>query len=345
MAEHQNIDELLAKYLAEESPEEDFPEIQDHLNELPDGDTVFEHSKIIWDASAAFQQKKSCDVNAAWQKVKKQMSCPAKLENQTPIVHLNESSTIIRPLSEKRVIPFKRVVGIAASVIVLIGVLLFVFWKPTSESAPLQESVAQEKVLNYTLPDGTKVTLNRGSKISYPSTFEGQTREITLQGEAFFDVAHDAQHPFIIHAQGAAIKVLGTSFNVNAYSKQVKVWVKTGKVQVKKSSSVIQLLPGEQAEVQGDEVVRSTYVDANQAAYFSQSFNFENTDLSSVVTTLSQVYGVKVTLANEAMSHCKLTVNFEKESLENILAVIATTFDINVQKQGQNFVLEGKGCQ
>jgi ferric-dicitrate binding protein FerR (iron transport regulator) len=61
------------------------------------------------------------------------------------------------------------------------------------------------------LPDGTKVSLNRGSKISYPSTFEGQTREITLQGEAFFDVAHDAQHPFIIHAQGADIKVLGTS--------------------------------------------------------------------------------------------------------------------------------------
>jgi ferric-dicitrate binding protein FerR (iron transport regulator) len=105
------------------------------------------------------------------------------------------------------------------------------------------------------------------------------------------------------------------------------------------------LLPGEQAEVQGDDVVRSANVDANQAAYFSQSFNFENTDLSSVVTTLSQVYGVKVTLANEAMNHCKLTVNFEKESLENILAVIATTFDINVQKQGQNFVLEGKGCQ
>jgi hypothetical protein len=148
------------------------------------------------------------------------------------------------------------------------GSIAFSLWKPAPESAPLQESIAQEKVLNYTLPDGTKVSLNRGSKISYPSTFEGQTREITLQGEAFFDVAHDAQHPFIIHAQGADIKVLGTSFNVNAYSKQVKVWVKTGKVQVKKSASVIQLLPGEQAEVQGDDVVRSANVDANQAAYF-----------------------------------------------------------------------------
>ncbi len=345
MAEHKNIDELLAKYLAEESPEEDFSEIQNHLNELPDGNTVFEHSKIIWDASTAFQQKKPCDINAAWQKVKKQMSCPSQLEDNTPIVHLNEASTIIRPLSEKRVIPFLKVIGIAASVIVLIGALLFIYWTPSSESIVLKESTTQEKVLNYTLPDGTKVSLNRGSKISYPTVFEGQTREITLQGEAFFDVAHDAQHPFIIHAQGADIKVLGTSFNVNAYSKQVKVWVKTGKVQVKKSSSIMQLLPGEQAEVQGNDVVRSVNVDVNQAAYFSQSFNFENTELSSVVTTLSQVYGVKVTLANEAMNHCKLTVNFEKESLENILAVIATTFDINVQKQGQNFVLEGKGCQ
>jgi ferric-dicitrate binding protein FerR (iron transport regulator) len=136
------------------------------------------------------------------------MSCPSKLENQTPIVHLNESSAIIRPLSQKRVIPFQRVISIAASVIVLIGVLLFVFWKPTSESAPLQESVAQEKVLNYTLPDGTKVSLNRGSKISYPSTFEGQTREITLQGEAFFDVAHDAQHPLLFMHKAQTIKVL-----------------------------------------------------------------------------------------------------------------------------------------
>lgn len=345
MAENRNIDELLAKYLAEESPEEDFSEIQNHLNELPDGNTVLEHSKMIWDASSAFQQKKTCNVDAAWQKVKQQMSSNSNLEDNLPKVQFQESTSQVRPLPQKQIISFQRIASIAASVLVIFGVFLFMYLKPTAESLPLQESIAKEQPLNYTLPDGTKVNLNRGSKISYPNAFEGKTREVTLQGEAFFDVAHDAQHPFIIHAQGADIKVLGTSFNVNAYSKQVKVWVKTGKVQVKKSSSILQLLPGQQAEIRGDEVVRAADIEVNPTKEISQSFNFENTSLSDVASTLGQVYGVKITLANEAMNHCKLTVNFEKESLENILAVIATTFDINVQKQGQNFVLEGKGCQ
>jgi hypothetical protein len=83
------------------------------------------------------------------------MSCPSKLEDHTPIVHLNEASTIIRPLSEKRVIPFKRVISIAASVIVLMGYCFF-FWKPASESAPLQESLHKKKFLTTLCPMALK---------------------------------------------------------------------------------------------------------------------------------------------------------------------------------------------
>ena len=109
-----------------------------------------------------------------------------------------------------------------------------VFYKSTGSYAMLEITSTGKVLKPFTLPDGTVVSLNSNTSLKYPKTFAGKIREVSIEGEAFFEVKPDKSKPFIIHAGKAQIKVLGTSFNVCAYpdKKMVEVIVETGKVQV-----------------------------------------------------------------------------------------------------------------
>lgn len=100
-----------------------------------------------------------------------------------------------------------------------------------------------------TLPDGTKVWINAASKLTYPTAFSGPTRELTLEGEAFFEVSKDMEHPFIVHSKGMDIKVLGTAFNVNNYDPVAVTTLVLGKVSVNGQSATVTLEPGEQSRL------------------------------------------------------------------------------------------------
>ena len=97
---------------------------------------------------------------------------------------------------------------------------------------------AQRKTIQ--LPDGTQVWLSPSTLVEYPSVFEGAARKVKLSGEAFFEVAHDASHPFIITSDNIQTKVLGTSFNIQAYhnQKKIAVMVVTGKVKISNLAAV-----------------------------------------------------------------------------------------------------------
>ncbi|RYZ95824.1 MAG: hypothetical protein EOP47_25055 [Sphingobacteriaceae bacterium] len=103
----------------------------------------------------------------------------------------------------------------------------------------LEVAAVNGNVTHITLGDGTKIWLNGGSKLKYPETFRGKLREITIEGEAFFDVAHDADHPFIVHTGDITTQVLGTSFNIKAYPDEqlLKVDVVSGKVGIVPSAT------------------------------------------------------------------------------------------------------------
>ncbi|PZU09502.1 MAG: hypothetical protein DI622_16460, partial [Chryseobacterium sp.] len=114
------------------------------------------------------------------------------------------------------------------------------------------------------LPDGTKVWLNAGSELEYPLHFTENTREVKLKGEGYFDVAHDKAHPFIVNTDIQRIKVLGTSFNVRAYTDKQATTLVTGKVSVNTigNNSETKIVPGEQALV-GNGKVEVSKVDVS----------------------------------------------------------------------------------
>jgi ferric-dicitrate binding protein FerR (iron transport regulator) len=333
MNNDQTIDDLLAKYLADETDTHESDMICEWIIASEDNKKTFDHSNIIWDG-AKNQQK--VDVDAAWAKLnitkKKEIE---SIDNQgvKSILKLNWVSNFLK---------------IAAVLVVLFG-LWFV--------AAKQFIIPQNDVLTFKsgnqsiekiLPDGTKIVLSKNSEITYPKSFKGDTREINLTGEGFFDVHHDSAHPFIIHTQGTDIRVLGTSFNVRAYDAQVQVLVKTGRVQFSKNNKQIILTKGQKGEILAnvDTIIKSEIAEVETVVKDRlNSFVFNKMSLGEVAESLSKQFNKDIKFSQDKIKNCKLTATFEHEKLENIIAVIAETFNLKVDNQADTIILSGEGCE
>ena len=147
------------------------------------------------------------------------------------------------------------------------------------------------------LPDGTKVFLNNASSLRYPTAFSGSDRQVTLSGEAFFVVAHDAAKPFIVHTDRLSVQVLGTSFDVMAYTddRSARATLVSGAVSVRTSLHQVQLHPGEQALTSSDEGLSSHAVDADEVIAWTRGyFHFNQETIDDVLRQLSRWYDISV---------------------------------------------------
>lgn len=158
------------------------------------------------------------------------------------------------------------------------------------------------KVIQMVLADGSKVWLNAGSALTYPVAFVGKERSVSITGEAYFEVAHDASKPFTVFKDKVAVKVLGTHFNINAFQddgEDIEVTLLVGSVSVNSGNAKGQLKPGEQARVgKGLKVV--TDVDVNGVmAWKNGYFHFDDASLQNVMERISRWYDVKVVYKGE----------------------------------------------
>ena len=148
-----------------------------------------------------------------------------------------------------------------------------------------------------TLSDGTLVHLNYNTRVIYPEKFEGKTRDVILDGEAYFMVAKDRRHPFIVHTQAGDVRVYGTHFNVSARTEQTEVVLVEGSVGVTPTSGSEQMLkPGQMATLNAQEsAVNCQDVDVEPyIAWNTGTFIFEDCPLSQLMDVLSKWYGFKI---------------------------------------------------
>ncbi len=199
------------------------------------------------------------------------------------------------------------------------------------------------------LSDGTLVTLNRDTKINYPDQFANDIREVSIEGEAFFEVTPNPNKPFIIHAgEALTVKVLGTSFSVNAYPEndRVEVIVASGKVEVSKLANPhkITLDPGDKGTFinSSKQLTKSLNDDPNFLAWKTRTFIFNETALAEVIKQLNRVYRVQIELPDHKLDELLLNAHFEKETLDFILEVISTTHGLKVQKQAGHYLISKK---
>jgi len=195
------------------------------------------------------------------------------------------------------------------------------------------------------LSDGTLVTLNRDTRIHYPDHFAKDIREVSIEGEAFFEVTPNPNKPFIIHAGEATVKVLGTSFSVNAYPQndRVEVIVASGKVEVSKPANLhkITLDRGDKGTFinSSKQLTKSLNTDPNFLAWKTRTFIFNETALAEVVQQLNKVYRVQIELPDQQTNDLLLNAHFEKETLDFILEVISTTHGLQIEKQGERYLV------
>jgi ferric-dicitrate binding protein FerR (iron transport regulator) len=188
--------------------------------------------------------------------------------------------------------------------------------------------------------------------LRYPKKFGRSTREVTIEGEAFFEVKPNKDKPFIIHAGNAQIKVLGTSFNVNAYpeSKLVEVTVETGRVQfLNKNAKSVQtneliLIPGDKGTLiyESNSLKKTTNQNLNFLSWKSHNLIFKATSLNEVIQDLAKVYKVDIRIADPDLKNLLLTAHFNNYSLDFILEVIETTFKIETQKVDGRYILKAR---
>lgn len=200
---------------------------------------------------------------------------------------------------------------------------------------------------NYkvTLADGTEVWLNTDTKFSYPSKFTDGERRVSLQGEAYFKVKRDPQHPFIVEANGVETKVLGTEFNVRSYGKYNSyVTLIKGSVEVKNRDSQahhVRLVPGQEAKLNADGSFDMAEVDVDSYVYWKEGFfYFDNVDLESIMKDIGRWYNLNVVFQNEQVKSYKMHFLADrKDGVERVVKLLNSMGKMHVEVINNSLVV------
>jgi transmembrane sensor len=261
--------------------------------------------------------------------------------------------------------------GLAAAVVIGI-VFLAVFHRQQNTSSVALSEIATRKgsKSNIKLPDGTEVWLNADSKLSYPENFVGSTREVTLTGEAYFDVMHDTAHPFIIHAGKARILVLGTAFNVRNYpqEKSIETTLMRGKIEVsftdrpneqmilkplekliveKEPDSISSAADKHTADLHPSEKVVLTSVTYSatdsiiaETSWVNDKMVFVNEPLEKIAEELERHFAVTIIFKNPVVKAYRYTGVFSNESIDKIFQILELSKKINYVIRDKTVIIE-----
>lgn len=193
------------------------------------------------------------------------------------------------------------------------------------------------------LADGTKVWLNSASRLIYPQSFMGKERRVVLSGEAFFDVAHDAERPFIVETSRMNVKVLGTRFNVNDYddNEEVSTTLVNGSVEIfSGGQQAFRLVPGEQAYGKENELEKREVNVRLYTSWIDGKFLFNNTELEEIAKQISRWYDVEIFFSSENVKKVRFTGAIVKfKPLDDLVRMIESTSQVRFSVKGKTIVI------
>lgn len=248
----------------------------------------------------------------------------------------------VRP--DKRYRSLRLFAKIAASVLILISAGYFTY--RIAGSGPQKMLTARSgdsKNIIVSLPDGSRVTLNRNTTLKYPALFDGSSRTVKLDGEAYFEVEGGISKPFRVTAGNAAVEVLGTSFNVNAadVKGEVEVFVTSGIVMLSSEAETegIELTQGFIGRTSGGKTIRVINDNPNYMAWSSGILVYESARLTTVFSDLKRVYGIEIKADESVISDKFITTVFDNTEEDDIIRIIASTFNLTWRKEGRVYIL------
>lgn len=259
-----------------------------------------------------------------------------------------------RRASRPLVAPYLRNAAVWLLVLCSAGTALYLFKHRETETPQvtmLHAAAAAGERKEVVLPDSSHVWLNAGSSVDYPRVFEGNERNVSLTGEAFFDVARDPAHPFVIRTGVLRTRVVGTSFNIRAYPEDpaVAVSVVTGRVKVSSASASVDLLPDQQAvygKSDGKLVAQPCPGAGALASWKNGKLQFRNRPLHEVIRTLERRYAVPIRVSESARECQVLHADFDDtEPVGRILEMLAVSLNGKIEREGEaGYRLVTEGC-
>lgn len=320
----QNWD-LIAKYYAGECNQQESDELLQWRDASKENEQLFNQVRKDIEIINLSKSMNKVNVESAWEKVKNRIQ---EDEQELPVSEEKSTRFILTPV-------FKY----AAAIIIILGIGFFttkVYQKIGGEKITNEYASIAEQGKEIVLPDGSKVVLNAHSTITYPSKFADAERKVKLEGEAFFNVTKNAEKPFIIEAEDAEVRVLGTSFNVNASipGNKVEVFVETGLVQLtrkNKQNDKILINPGDVGILYSNQLVKEKNQNENIIAWKTKEIIFREDNLEEVIQVLNKVYNTEIVCENDDILDLKYTSTFREQEIDSILNVICLTFNLKTE--------------
>ncbi len=272
-------------------------------------------------------------------------------------------------IQQHRVNMWRRWSSMAATIILVAGVGLWLLTKnDTASNENNQEQLALGQKTNrqhadvefkgeecivsvplgaaYTkqLSDGTHIIINAGTKLTYPKSFDATQREVALEGEAYFDVAHNDKVPFIVSTPSGTIEVLGTQFNVVADAEETTVTLEEGSVRLHFGDREFLMRPGEHACMRANGEFDVHHVDTdNYTSWSTGVYDFTDASLEEIVRQLSLWYDVKINIADEEMAETHYTgVIVRDQPLQEALSMMAAISELTFEETGNAIEVKSK---
>jgi len=308
-------------------------ELSDELRKFKEVDLY--NTEKQWNMMGKMENDKKIDLDKAWNSIYSRIEENGLLTKTGRIENRFNLKTFIR---------------IAAAVLVIIGLgstVLYMNKIGTFSTKIVVVTNSTERNKEVSLPDGSKIFLNRNSNLSYNKNLGGTSRNVKLTGEAFFDIKHDPTKPFIIDAGKARIKVLGTSFSIltNNSNNAVEVFVKTGRVLLSDNSGIQNLVlePGFIGTMDSKSSAKSVNENPNYLSWNTDILDYTGgKKLDIVFTDLKKVFDIDVAADKPEILNEEISTVFYKQPQDSIIQVICATFNFNYRKEGSFYHLSKK---
>jgi len=338
-------DELLARYLAGECSAPEKEEIRQWLAVDTENRYTADFLQAVWDTPPI--QTPPSDVAELWREVASRTGISAEGER------VDETSRRFFALPHFSRVRVLKYAAVLLLVMLLALIVNFVGIPFITAPAPAPEwqtaAVGNGDTLALTLDDGTRVTLDAGSRLRYPAVFKGLERRVFLNGEGFFRVAPNKEKPFTVHAGHAVITVVGTEFNVTAWqgTREIRVAVKTGKVSLHKiddAARAVVIAGGESSVLpaNGSPTTPRPVDVAGLLGWMNRDMVFQNVPLREILERLERWHDIRFLPDDDIALSDHLTLHVRSGPLQDTLELIAALMDVDYKRQGPVVYLKSR---
>ncbi|WP_422360644.1 FecR family protein [Reichenbachiella sp.] len=293
------------------------------LEKNPEWKEAYQEFERQWEASGKLKLKYEANPQLAWEKFSE-----LKSDHQPTTVRWIHFAT-----------------RLAAMILLTVGLGFLI--REFGKTEPYHYATFEGETKWVVLPDSSRIKLNESTLLTVASDFNDEERNVSLKGEAFFEISRDESRPFIIQTDEARAQVLGTSFNIRAIEEEdnIEIYVVSGKVSFAAKDAELILTKGMAANFnKSNDLLALEDDQVNALAWHLNSLVFKDTPLDQVFADLQNYFNVEILIKNDKIKNCRFTGEFKKPNLKEILKVIAISTGITHTENNNSYTIHGEGC-